>query len=114
MDARRRRSSVRGAARGSRPRRDGLRPARLAVRAVRDRHRRATLVGPYAVVTVEVRPGLYETSVTWGDGGAEISGFDRSVAFARPAADRDHEETCRAAERVLGVARRPAPASPAA
>jgi hypothetical protein len=78
VDTRRRRPSAKGAARGPRHRRAAPRPARLAVRLVRDRHRRTTLVGPYAVVTAEVLPGRYETSVTWGKAGR------RSAASSAP------------------------------
>lgn len=73
-----------------------------------------TRIGPYVVTTTEIRPGLYETSVTWGEGGLEVEEFDTSLAFEPTAAPVDHETTCRVVEEATGLVRSSAERTPAA
>lgn len=99
---------------GRRGRRAALRPARLAVRLVVTRHWRTTPVGPYAVVTVEVEPERYETSVTWGEGGAEVEPFAVVRRWGDADAEAAHDALCERIERELGAERRSAARPPAA
>lgn len=71
-------------------------------------------VGPYLIVTAEARPGAYETTVTWGEGGPQVERFGSGLAFGPRAASEDHEELCGRIEREVGARRLPVPPPPAA
>lgn len=91
-----------------------LRTIGEAARFFLTRHWVTTHVGPYVVTTTEVRPGAYETSVTWGEGGPEVDHFGAGLAFGPGEADADHEAICERVEASLGRVRMPAPRPPAA
>jgi hypothetical protein len=85
-----------------------------AARFFLTRYRVNTLVGPYVITTTEVRPGRFETTVTWGEGGPEVEHFGSDPTFARSAAAVRHEETCEHVEASAGLAPAPALSPPAA
>ena len=87
-----------------------LRTIGEATRFFLTRHWVRTRVGPYVVTTTEVRPGAYETSVTWGEDGPEVERFGAGPAFDPAGAEADHEAVCRRVEAVVGQA--PASAGP--
>jgi hypothetical protein len=66
-----------------------------------------TSIGPYVVTSVEVRPGVYETSVTWGEDGPEVELFGSARAFDRENAEAAHEEICDRVEESIGAERAP-------
>jgi hypothetical protein len=79
-----------------------LRPIGAAAQFFLTRHWQRTVIGPYVLTTVEIRPGTYETSVTWGDGGPEIDAFGSGRAFDREAAEDTHREMREAIEHAAG------------
>lgn len=85
-----------------------------ATRFFLTRHWVRTRVGPYVVTTTEVRPSAYETSVTWGDEGAEVECFGSGLAFDLDDATANHEAICRRAEVDAGTFRMPTSRPPAA
>jgi hypothetical protein len=66
------------------------------------RHWQRTVIGPYVVTTVEVRAGVYESSVTWGDGGPTVDLFGSGRAFDKEAAEDTHRELGRRVRRQTG------------
>jgi hypothetical protein len=75
--------------------RNSLRRPRLigiAARFFLERYWVQTLIGPYVLTTVESRPGVFDTTVTWGEGGAEVHAFGSGQAFDKAAAEENHEE----------------------
>lgn len=85
-----------------------------AARFFLTRHWVRTAVGPYVITTVEVRPSAYETSVTWGEDGPEVSHFGSELAFERDEASGNHEQLCGRVEAEVGLARAGAARPPAA
>lgn len=51
-----------------------------------------TVIGPYVLTTVESRPGVYDTTVTWGEDGPEVDAFGSGQSFDETAAQENHEE----------------------
>jgi hypothetical protein len=66
-----------------------------------------TAIGPYVVVTCEVRPSAFETTVTWGDGGAQVDRFGSALAFDEGNARQAHDDLCEQIEQGTGLARTP-------
>jgi hypothetical protein len=66
-----------------------------------------TAVGPYVVVTCEVQPSAYETTVTWGDGGSQVDCFGSAFAFDEGNARKAHDDLCEQVELNTGLARVP-------
>ena len=91
-----------------------LRTIGEAARFFLTRHWFRTHVGPYVVTTTEVRPGAYETSVTWGEDGPEVHQFGSGLAFELKDATADHEAICGQVEASIGLVRLPAHHPPAA
>ncbi|HVX32576.1 MAG TPA: hypothetical protein VHA80_05485 [Solirubrobacterales bacterium] len=91
-----------------------LRPIGEAVRFFLTRHWERTAVGPYMVTTAEVRPGAYETTVTWGEDGPEVDAFGGGLAFDPGRARAEHEAICERVEASVGGTRLPMTRPPAA
>lgn len=80
------------------------------------RYWQRTVIGPYVLTTVETRPGVFETTVTWGDDGPEVDVFGSGRSFDRPSAEENHEEvqeaiTSRVGNRARIVVDFPPPAA---
>ena len=69
------------------------------------RHWVRTRIGPYVVITTEVRPSAYETSVTWGEEGPEVDYFGAGLALNLVDAKALHERICDRVEGEVGVLR---------
>ena len=80
-----------------------------AARFFLTRHWERSWVGPYVITTTEVRPGAYETTVTWGAGGPQVEQFGSGHSFDLDNADAVHEEVCERVEREVGLECSPAP-----
>lgn len=91
-----------------------LKPAGEAVRFFLSRYWVRTWIGPYVVATTEVRPGAFETSVTWGEDGPEVEAFGGRLAFDQDGATANHEASCERVEESVGLTGLPAPRPPAA
>jgi hypothetical protein len=91
-----------------------LRPIGEAARFFLTRHWERTAVGPYVVTTAEVRPGAYETTVTWGEAGPEVEHFGSGLAFDPGQAEAEHEAVCARVEAGVGRTRLPMSRPPAA
>jgi hypothetical protein len=91
-----------------------LRTIGSATRFFLTRHSARSWVGPYVVRTTEVRPGAYETTVTWGEGGLQVEQFGSGLSFELEGAEEVHDELCERVEREIGLVRLPAPHPPAA
>jgi hypothetical protein len=85
-----------------------------ATRFFLTRHWVRTRIGPYVVTSVEVRPSAYETSVTWGEEGAEVECFGVALVFDLLDAKSRHEQICARVEAQAGLIRASAPRPPAA
>ena len=58
------------------------------------RHRRCTQLGPYAVITVEARPLIYETRAFWGEEGPQVEAFEVLRTVSRRGAETAHAQMC--------------------
>jgi hypothetical protein len=67
-----------------------------------NRHWQRTVIGPYVLTTVEVRWGVYESSVTWGDGGPEVDLFGSGQSFDKGTAEDTHAELSEKIKREVG------------
>jgi len=56
------------------------------------RYWQRTVIGPYVLTTVETRPGVFETTVNWGDDGPEVDAFGSGRSFDKASAEENHEE----------------------
>jgi hypothetical protein len=63
-------------------------------RFVLTRYRRCTVFGPYAVITVEVRPARFQTRVFWGEEGRQVAYFGTASAKGRDQAYAAHVAAC--------------------
>jgi hypothetical protein len=79
----------------------------LAAEFFLKRYWNQTAIGPYVVVTCEVRPSAYESTVTWGEGGPQVDCFGSALAFDEGNAKDAHEDLCDQIERSVGVGRVP-------
>jgi hypothetical protein len=91
-----------------------LKTIREAARFIVARFWVRTRIGPYVVTTTEVRPGAYETGVTWGEDGAEIEDFGEGLAFDIGGAKANHKAICEQVEAEAGLVGIPAPLPPVA
>ena len=85
-----------------------------AARFFLKRHWVRTRIGPYVVTTTEVRPGAYETNVSWGEAGDQVEEFGSGLAFDVGEADADHKAICTRIEEGVGQVRAPSDYPPAA
>jgi len=99
---------------GRRRSRSQPRRSAFSARAFLARYWKQSRVGPYAVTTTEVRPGAYETTVTWGEDGPEVHQFGSGMAFDLERAEEVQDELCKRVEAEIGLVRAPAPHPPAA
>jgi hypothetical protein len=84
------------------------------VRAFLARRWSMTLIGPYAVVTVELAGRRHLTSVTWGEGGMEVARYGARPCRGAEAASAAHEALCARIEAETGLVRRAQGRPPAA
>jgi hypothetical protein len=80
-----------------------LRPIASAAGFFLTRHWQRTAIGPYVVTTAEVRRDVFETSVTWGDEGPEVSVFGSGKSFDQGSAEETHTALSTVIERAVGL-----------
>jgi hypothetical protein len=83
-----------------------LRTIGSAARFFLTRYWQRTVIGPYVLTTVETRPNIFDTSVTWGEAGPEVDVFGSGRAFDSVAARENHAEVEKAIRRDLGIGAR--------
>jgi hypothetical protein len=77
-----------------------------AARFFLTRYWQRTVIGPYVLTTVETRPNVFDTSVTWGEEGPEVKVFGSGRAFDCVAAQENHVEVEEVIRRRLGAGTR--------
>lgn len=64
------------------------------------------MIGPYVISTAEVRPGAFETTVTWGLDGPQLDeAFGAELTFSELDAMDAHEAMCVLVESEAGRGR---------
>lgn len=66
------------------------------------RYWQRTAIGPYVLTTAEVRRDVFETTVTWGDGGPEVDVFGSGRSFDQGSAEETHTALSNVIERAIG------------